>query len=378
MKISRRGIFEAAGAAAVGAAAFEIGAKYATPPSSTRYFPSARDPVTGANGQPAPMLSPSTMPSGPLYPDLPHALLICHGMMLFFYRNEPGEENYFYILVPNPYMTGNSNPVHRISLTEVSGDTNNILTHGGQLYRQGGYELQIQTANKNPYLRRDSKFSGTPDNGILPRAEEVVLYDSTGKRKIKPSTDIWNQYGGSPYKPSTNDAIWFSIKVPFPTFVFSFKGEQFDQGPAYEQTGVAKTLGVNPQSLPGMHVFYYENTDPKTQANLAYFDPTKPSPDSNLLAANANLKIHLYSQPPKKGQLSHLGLFNKMVEFDGSPLDLTDAKTKSTPLNNPPGSPIDRYLIDPPDYSELWEFLNPPSPPLLSADPVECLQGWGT
>jgi hypothetical protein len=386
MKISRRAIIEALGAAAIGASAFEIGEKHgaglappALPPTA-RFLPPPRRPVM-KDGKMALTFKTSAKPCYSLSPLKPRVLLVCHGMMMSFYRES--EPDYFYILVPNPNMKNSAGvPImmHEVSLTDSYADTNNRLAPAGT-YRQGGYELRIRPSSKKRYLRADSAFYCKAGQGFLPKTEEVVLSDSKStKYRLTPNTDIWKQYGATAYKPDPDDPIWFSIKVPYPTFVFPFGGETFSSSnPAYGQGGhTAMDFGANPSSLPGMHILYYEDVDQSTAADLVYSDPASGNSISNPLKATTNLKIQLYSQPPKHvPPPNHLDLFNNMVKYASYPhLDLDAPAMYYGNLNSAP-SDIDSDLEDA-DYHDLADFLEPTPIDGSTADPVECLQGWGT
>lgn len=327
-----------------------------------------------ADAQP---VTPGCLAGPSVDPRQPHINLICHGMMLFWYplpADNSSYPDYFNILIPKaPYNSNTGRYEHIISLSEHRGAYMNRLGSPGQ--------YQLVWGNWQTFKRSISKFY--PTTGTHPlNTDRVLLYSSN--YRLTPRTDT--------------DNVWYTIRVPYPTYVFPYRPYSFSS-PAYVQTGTtAMDFGVNPNTMPGVQVFYYEGV-----SGQVYLDDvlngTSTAMGPNFTSAGPNhVNIHLYSQPALNSDKSssHITAFNNMVSYkppasSGAPppaLDLMPYSAPamladcSWPINNWPGAPgtSDFDPLDKLDLSEIFDgpALSTSTGMMITADPVECLQGWGT
>jgi hypothetical protein len=298
----------------------------------------------------------------------PHLNLICHGMMLIWYPlpfgSGPGPD-YFNILLPNPTMMGMQ--VHMIAMSQYRGG------YANQLTSQGQYELTWGNA-RTDFIRSRSHFcrQGPPSGD-----DRALLYDAN--YRLTPKNGFQS--------PSPSDPIWYGIQIPYPTMVFPYLPAHFQSGkPGYAQAGSAADLHVDPTTMSGINVFYYEGVTGQIMLNLLQGGTPKQSPIGPAFDANGpgHWNIHLYSQPATwkdyNSPMSHISLFNNMMTYSmmGGPaknLDLAPQKLQTHDADE--SWPIDDDL-DAQDEWDLAQIFDGPKPSTHNADPVECLQGWGT
>jgi len=308
---------------------------------------------------------------------IPHVNLICHGMMLFHYplpKDNSTYPDHLLILIPAPPQSDDGKPQHLIAMSQYRTGYRN------QLVSQGRYELVW--GNSPTFTRAASSFF--PNNGSpVSSGDRVLLYNSNLRLTCR--SDFQN--------PQPSDYVWYSIKVPYPTYVFPYDRFRFPTGhPAYAQMGAAKDFSVNPSTMAGMHVFYYQGVLGQLMLNVidkygsSTANPMGPIGPTFDAGGPAHWNIHLYSEPATwvdyVNSKGHIGSFNNIVTYTPpstgvtGPLDLKPA-TLSPPMVHDSKWPIDRDL-DAEDHMSLAEIYNGPKPANTDADPVECLQGWGT
>jgi hypothetical protein len=316
--------------------------------------------------------------------------LICHGMMLFIYGND---SKFFNILVPRPPDIPDqpggttTHPGHVIKLSEYVGGLQNRLMDpkNAGSYRQGQYELVLEPSPSQFVRGSNSRFcpSGPPDGN-----NDLVLYDPQNPQQVKMNTDILGLT--SAYDPKPTDLVYFLIRVPYPTQVYSLAKMDFSGGSVpYDPTGnTARTfkLQQKPTAMGGTHVFSWEKvTNPVFLnyhlPNSAMVDPQPLGPSTTPLLLN----LHLYSQPDNWADDDssvlglHLTAFNKMVSY----IDNTSTSKGQLDLKVQNSAPTDSSVVNPidgdlsaEDREDLAMLLHGSMPKLV--EPVECLQGYGS
>jgi hypothetical protein len=295
--------------------------------------------------------------------------LICHGMMLFLWKDTDADRNFITILLPTP-PTVDGKPtgreLHKISLGGFAG-IRNVLPQPP--FPQGTstplkYELKITSTSG--FTRKLSAFQGGPRAG-----ESVVLKDMDTKLGLQQK--FTERY---------------SIRVPYPTNVRPFRSMDFGGSPPFAGQAV-KDLGISPRYMTGVNVLTFDGVDADVVlTNLADSSTTTIGPPT--------MNIHLYSQPEDLADVhlgDHIGQFNKLVYYHptagatATPLDLMVAN--EYPDYPVEGTPSDISALD---LASLFELsgnakANPDKARSnkktggmgrLSVEPVECLQGWGT
>ena len=276
--------------------------------------------------------------------------LICHGQMLFLW--EGGD--YIKILLPEPPSNAGGKELHKIYLGGPKGKNNVLppLQPGGP--KQFKFDLTITGGPATPFTRARSVFRGGPRRG-----EDVVL------KHPDPSVKL-----------SDNLSARYTLTVPYPTdirpyVIMDFSGNKVFGGEA------ARVLEVYPRHMAGVHVFTYEGA----------VGPVACSSSAMPLGGTARgLNIHLYSQPDEVADLKgdHIHHFNLLVKYlhdDGmrKDLDLIDLM-----ISHPPptiGSAPDlseEDLLSLYDLAALENTKDRGTFRARGAEPVECLQAWGT
>jgi hypothetical protein len=255
--------------------------------------------------------------------------------------------------------TGTAREMHLVSLGGLKG-TPNLLP---QPPKPASYLLQVPSYNGHTYPQTESAFRG----GARP-GETVVLKSPLDGKYLVPQ-----------------GAQRYTIRIPFPTDVRRFDVYDYLGASTYNPGKTVTDLQVHPRYLAGVHVLTYERV--KGQVTLK---DTSSGGIINLADISpSGQTIHLYSQPAVPGdrpvtdadRKHHIYVFNQLAKYydvSGNQvqldLDAVDVLSNSVPE----GLPLD---LSDEDLKALWEFppvQGPDSGRPKGADPVECLQGWGT
>ncbi len=263
---------------------------------------------------------------------LPRVNLICHGLMLFW-QDKTKPKDGIRIYIPN---TNNS---HVVRLSTNVGGLPSLID------MQGNYVLQL--------TRTGASRAGKPD-----KAADVALFDENSTKGLAVNT------ANTPWQ----------IDIPYPTSVRRFRLMKFPANhPPYDTTSsdTASTFDVRPREMAGAHVFTYDGVS--TAITLQKPDGTTVSVAPREVGL---LNLHFYASAEEMEPANHLRFFNSMLKYTGHPqLDLavTNQNPKTIPKEQDP-VPADLSHLEVYDLYELAEANSI----IRSADPVGCLQGWGS
>ncbi len=344
--------------------------------------------------------------------------LICQGMLMFHWVNTDAERDYINILMPDPpIVNGEKLPheAHKLLFSEWRGGK------ASRLFTPGDFELVLQ----GNFKRSNSKWTGPVTS------EEVVLNTANAARFRTGCT--------GPLQLNEVRKHRYAIRVPYPTQVLArrrttFGGTAYNQGPK-----TAEDFHVDTQVLAGVHVFVYDGVE--AQALFRYLPNVVYDQKLGPAGVPQSLNLYMYSEPDNWQDMfvGHIQQFNQLVKYghhDGTAtqqvqLDLSPiGRSQGT---EPPKAEDDLEAEDlmnlvelafgqiAPEHGETHltsMVMNPattkavasvPSvnesqinlaaakatanvsqtgailaPPdgggahIMLADPVECLQGWGT
>ena len=274
----------------------------------------------------------STRTAAPVPPTvLPRVNLICHGMMLFWQdRHNPTSG----ITIYAPDAQG----MHIVSLSTQIGGAPSLLP------APGAYTLNFTCDNSKPLGQQDKK-------------KNLVFYDSDSSK-------------GLVVNPGQAQYI---LNVPYPSEIRPFRIMKFASKPPYKRTAphnhTTTTFDINPDRMAGLYVLTYNKvSSPVTLAQGASAPQTIAAPPPLL-----NLHFYATTNPAITPSPSHLQYFNALMSFTGqAPLDLEVDNAK------PDVDPPDQQQVDG-DLSQLDVYdLVDLKPSGRAADPVGCIEGWGS
>jgi len=284
--------------------------------------------------------------------------LICHGMMFFLWQDTKDDRDFLKILVPRPPVNPAPKPheAHKIVLTTSRGGLDSLL------FTSGSYRLELG------------------DKGQFTRDKTTVDYSKfTNKKNLVLDTRTLGQ--NDPPMQDTGKCR-YSIRVPFPTDIRRARLMLFtNHDSPYDAKGATvKRFQVDLAELAGTYILTYDAVNTGVILNyLKDLEGTGLIPQTISSDVSQGLNIHLYSEPDNKDDLemssmahSHIERFNELVRYvddTGAPREL-DLKAVNKPDKDDPNQPSD---LDADDLKSLYEFHGS-----RGADPVECLQGWGT
>jgi hypothetical protein len=316
--------------------------------------------------------------------------LVCHGMMMFHwdYLNDP---DHITILI-------HEMSAHKVALSTQPGALSSTGSEDNLFGGPGDYELKL-----SPNFIRPASGAFAPD-----AARDVVLDSRNLKAtKLSPKRHLL----------VNRTHVTHTLKVPYPSQVIRGRvASAIDSAnPALYAGSTAETFHVNPTEVAGMHVFTYDGVQAAQLMKAGLVSTNGP------WSLDKCFKLYLYSEERKDRTMpkDHLQDFNKLVTSD-----INQFKAGQMVLSNPDlakngerakqadgaveirmyGNPDDTQA--PPclateDYRPLNQFPLPADPvthtgkdtqmakmaannnpgndtPQQAADPIQCLQGWGT
>jgi hypothetical protein len=287
--------------------------------------------------------------------------LICHGMMLFWFR-KAGERNLNYdgytILIPQAPLPHPGDPGHELRLGAGPRASLSVL----------GYDVHPRPTQE---FVLDFGFAPSPkQRGPKCHLYNLVLYRNLGAAAY-PDYDAANSAAG----------VAFAIDIPYPWTEDPLRAMEYDR-PPYIATGTtAMAFDIHPKRVTGTTMFTFEIEDPSRPIALLNKNDARdrrpiPPGSSNI---GADINVHLYSQPPHMttpGTMPHhFQVFQRLLRFHDAPLDLTpdpNRKAKAIPIPTPDG------LTDE-DTQDLAHLLTMSSGTemIMIDDPAECGQGGG-
>ena len=308
--------------------------------------------------------------------------LICHGMMMFHW--DPKDPDHITILM-------HKMDAHDVALSTKRGAPDNLFNTS-----QGDYELKL-TPNRSmqSFTRAASGFAPDP-------SKEVILDSREMNSRLIPNSG-W---------------VTHKLKVPFPSEVSRGRVVTLDtkRAVSFFSGSAVDTFSVGPSEVAGMHIFTYTGVKAARLIGADSNIPVRPFNDEGCY------RLYLYSEerPGVIADVAHLSDFNQLVTHSGadgleSSVDLTrkvvmgigpekldeneklvirlygdeDAKQPPPCLKKDDFLPLNQFPIpvknpvDPtiPNMSSAkMANTNPnfPDTPQFEANPIECLQGWGT
>jgi hypothetical protein len=270
--------------------------------------------------------------------------LICHGMMLFWYRHPapgaPVTSDGYQILIPQAEMNGQ--PVHELRLGLNPGAIKSHLGYNDLNATNGATQhLRLEFGDSISVKERRAKAKQTNLN----------FYRINPHRSVRRAGND---------RPSSGVA--FVIDIPYPDDEDPIRVTDYTYDP-YMTTGpnsrVVTAFDIRPRRLVGARVFKFAiSNKPITLLNLTTGAPPQviePNPTGQ------RIKLHLYSQSMHKPDPNdnHLPLLNAMLDLKnlntsvshGFDLQMDPGRepTHDPPLDLPPGLGFR-------DQLHLWEF----------------------
>jgi hypothetical protein len=301
--------------------------------------------------------------------------LICHGMMLFWYRhkvdNDPTTDGYR-ILIPKQGMTKGS-PLHQFRLGLGPGALEPYLCYADLTDWQATQEWKLE-------------FGNIPSNkmrGPKPGDANLNFYRNPQSKAV-------------PVKEVTagNSPIAFIIDIPYPMAEDPIRATDYRADP-YVKGDVVAGFGIHPRRIVSARVFTFLINGQSITLSRAN--------ETKTIVANPSqprIKLHLYSQsadPP--GNATHLGLLNDMLGLRKGVSNYSNSfdlklNTASGAIHDPdlkiPEGLGFRDLLHLWEYFELFPFTKKPClesakvardlsrlVDLYAYDPAECGQGSG-
>lgn len=306
--------------------------------------------------------------------------LVCHGMMLFWYRGDadPAKDRYS-ILIPQGLHNGMYMHEVRFGVgAGAPGPKTSLMydpTSTRPVVPQKQFRLDFGVA-KN-------------ERGIRPNPQENLSFYPKGNAKA-----VANAAG-----------VAFSIDVPYPhsqkpVRVATYCADPYACDPDKDTVDIGvKKLGITPRRIVGARLLTYEVADPSQAITLVETTGSDkfvivPGPLTD------DVTLHLYSQPSVlQSPKGHLDLLNAMLDVDDgegnvNPLDLRMNEYCDATIDP------DSFGMTPElgfkDHLHLWEYkalhTRSPSTPsrehshvdagsnevqVLFVNPAECGQGGG-
>ncbi len=293
---------------------------------------------------------------------VPRFMLICHGMMMFHwdYKHDP---DHITILI-------HEMSEHKVALSTQRGALTPTGTEDNLFSGTGHYELMF-----TPGFTR-------PANATPPSSSRDVVLDS---RKLAPL--------GQRSLRVNLAHVTHTLKIPYPSQVLRGRVAALSSG-AYTGT-TATGFNVAPAQIAGMHVFAYDGVQAAALRRLM------PAATVALWSPDSCFKLYLYSEE-RRGQappMNHLDDFNQLVTYDVANLVHNQLIYTSPALQKNAAATAeiqaDSASVDclvPEDYFPLNQFpisntqlrqakpgnSNSGQDVQSNADPIQCLQGWGT
>jgi hypothetical protein len=303
--------------------------------------------------------------------------LICHGMMLFWYRESVKSANAtdgYQILIPQGRI--NNQLVHELRLGPGSGAKVSSL----------GYDDQDPNTLATQYWQLDfGNIESTKERGQKSKDKNLTFYGNSSTR-TKRRTGIKKEDAG----------VAFVIDIPYPLKECPIRAMDYKKNPYLNPSAdgkrkarVVEAFNVRPKTIVSARVFHFSinNNVPIT----LYRPATNTRRDIVANPSGSIIQIHLYNQapePPSDNRENHLPLFNKMLQLTTNsnnthteaPFDL-----ELNPDRDGAKAKLDTsQTVRGKDLSDLWEFLefdetgkvrNPSD--IRAYDPAECGQGSG-
>jgi hypothetical protein len=296
--------------------------------------------------------------------------LICHGMMLFWYRKpDPGPEGYT-ILIPQGFRSGKL--LHLVGAGIGVGAPN---PHPW---------LQLDSTDVVPQRRFELRFAlaAVPHNGVKPpENENLSFYENPAYRAVENPT-----------------GIAFAIDIPYPHSENPMRVATYEADPYVRRDSdalrdrVVKAFTIAPRRIVAARLLSFEITDPRIslyEPRTGQELPFVPGPSGR------DIKLHLYSQPahlPGPHE-NHTEILNDMLHLETKGGGRASFDLKLNPDRKPTLDP-DTFPTLPDlgftDHLHLWELaaLYPQgaddhgahgstSGVLRFVDPAECGQGGG-
>lgn len=287
--------------------------------------------------------------------------LICHGMMLFWYKkpsSEGGDDDGYRIFIPQGH-------------------------HHGRLMHDLRFGVGAGVPKPHPWLRLDT-------GGVVQPKEFELRFGAAGRRhrsnEVPDPAENLSLYESEDYRAVENPAgIAYTIHVPYPHDEIPIRVATY-QRPPYLAGNVVTNLGVAPHRIVGARILTFEIASANIDVQLydvkqQQLSPVETSP------AGSDLTLHLYSEPPHQPgeDEDHTEMINgmlKLLDKNGNALSDFDLKLDElrTPKLDPEGLELPAGLNFR-DLLHLWELdaLDNPGQSLRArfVDPAECGQGGG-
>ena len=294
--------------------------------------------------------------------------LICHGMMLFWYRKETANVPAGYrILIPQ-----SPNKEHVLRLGVGPGAPSSVL--------------QYETSPKSTqHFGLDFGVGPSPTKpGMKPKNSELLMY-RTADAVATPDD-----------RASLGAGVGFVIDIPYPLREEPVRATDYDEDPYLPGLAV-EAFAIHPRRMLDARVFTFIVADSTKDVILRSNDnlPSRllvkaPVPDG--------IKLHLYCQPPTPVMpgTSHLQRLNEMLLFGGSVLDLKLNDDRNPKKDPDIPIPVGLSFQDLLHLSELGALMPGGTgasditgdsdvqgqklmtmPSMFAIDPAECGQGGG-
>lgn len=305
--------------------------------------------------------------------------LICHGMMLFWYRPPSAsglKDDGYTILIPQ--LHAHAIP-HVFKVDLVAGAPRPLLEYPST--PQGTRFLKLSFGSSASPKRRGAKS----------RLHNLSFYRNL-------------EYAARPNFGNTAQAgVAFAIDIPYPHKEDAVRASKYENAP-YLMGGKAQpAFDIRPRRILGASVFTFENVRPDVE--VKFDDPANPANNIPILPQPlaADVKLHIYSQPevPPTLATNHVEMLNKILKLENlanlhpvQDLDLfVNPFRDATEIVIPPPAGL---TLD--DAKHLHQFRVSPEPPPVGGhhgsghahggnpavqldkrafDPAECGQGGG-
>jgi hypothetical protein len=322
--------------------------------------------------------------------------LICHGMMLFWYRKpstDGGRDDGYTILIPQATV---HNTEGCASETHMGGSEQHSPKQHQEQHFMHEVRLGVGAGARHSVLGYGSQPEGTKYFDL----KFGCGISSTQRVKKSDECNLViyrNQiHGAMPnYGRDPDAGVAFAIDIPYPVREESVRVTEYKNDP-YIGTAV-DAFCVHPRRVVATRVFTFEVADVSEgivlRNKLVPCDTRVIQPGS-ISSNQKTVRLHLYSQPPKFPLLgdNHFPMLTRMLLVNGSPLDLCLNEDRC-PDNDPDGLVIP-YGLGFKDVLHLAElrFLFPhlcdpagghhhakvgDENVITSFDPAECGQGGG-